>query len=298
MPDFLHPNFLGLPEAYTRLETARALILPIPYEATVSYEAGTRRGPAAIIEASAQVELYDREFDDEPALRYGIHTLPALVPNFASPEAMVADIAEAVAMYARPGRLLVALGGEHTITAGVMQGLAQVYGEPLTMVQLDAHADLRDSFEGSRYSHACVARRVLEAGYGDVLQLGIRSVCTEEMDVIRREARVHVWFAEDVHMRPLRQTLDELAERVRGTRVHLTIDVDGFDPSIVPATGTPEPGGLTWYQVLAIVRTVAETADVVGVDCVELSPRYGQHMADFTMAKLLYKTMNYVLMKA
>jgi agmatinase len=289
-------NFLALEEPYSTFDGARVLVLPVPLEATVSYGGGTAAGPRAIIAASQQVELYDREHDRECALQYGVHTLPAL--DFAGvdddPGAAVDVIAAAVADAAGSGKLVVALGGEHTISAGVSRGLLDALGGPLTVVQLDAHSDLRDSYDGTPFSHACVARRMLEdARVEQVLQLGVRSVDLEEVQFARaNQQRLRVWYAEDVHDR---RWLDEFAERVRGRRVHLTIDVDGLDPSIVPATGTPEPDGLTWREALTIIRTTALAGSIAGIDCVELAPQPGLHHADFAVAKLLYKTMTYAM---
>lgn len=284
-------NFLGLDEAHTSYEHSAALILPIPYESTVSYGQGTREGPAAIIKASQQVELYDRELDSEPALSFGIHTLPALAPVISGPEAMVAAIANCAEEHMHTGKLLIGLGGEHTISAGIARAVQAVYGD-FVMVQIDAHSDLRESYEGSPYSHACVARRVLDQG-ATVVQFGIRSICREEIELIRREsARLRVYFAEDVHAGQYQRALAGL---VRGRTVFLTIDLDGFDPALVPATGTPEPNGLLWNQVLDIVRIVTQEARVVAFDCVELAPIPGQHASDFLAAKLVYKTIGLVL---
>jgi agmatinase len=286
-------NFLGLPPDVAAFERAGVLILPIPFEATVSYGQGTANGPAAIIAASQQVELYDREFDAEPALDYGVHTLDALALP-AEPAAAVEGIAAAVAEAAATGRLLVGLGGEHTISVGFGRGLLAALGGPLTVVQIDAHADLRDEYEGSPYSHACVARRLLEQpGVEQLLQLGIRSVCTEEVALVRRHPdRIRIWYAEEIHAGGWQQ---EFMERLAGRRVYLTLDVDGLDPALVPATGTPEPDGLSWAETLDILRALCRTAEVVGMDFVELAPYPGQHAADFAVAKLLYKAISYVM---
>ena len=286
-------DFLGLDEQHSSFERSRVVVLPIPLEATVSYGAGTARGPAAIIEASRQVELYDREHDGEPALAYGIHTLDAL--DLADdPAAALDQIAPAVARATAAGKLVVALGGEHTISAGVSRGLLDALGDRLSVVQIDAHSDLRGSYDGSRHSHACVARRMLDdPRVEQVLQIGVRSVDAEEVAFARANPRrVRVWYAEEVHGEAW---ADELRERLAGRRVHLTIDVDGLDPSVVPATGTPEPGGLTWTQTLGVIRTTAQSAQIVGVDCVELAPQPGLHAADFAVAQLVYKTMTYAL---
>lgn len=287
-------NFLGLEAEYSAFEQAHVLILPIPFEATVSYGGGAEKGPAAIISASQQVELYDREFDAEPALRYGIHTLPALeLPD--DPETAVEAIRTAVVQAARTGKFVVGLGGEHTVSVGVGRGLLDALGGPLTLVQIDAHSDLRNEYEGTPYSHACIARRLLEdAAIEQVLQLGIRSVCPEEVAYVRANPdRARVWYAEAVHDGSWREAF---IERVRGKRVFLTIDVDGLDPSIAPTTGTPEPDGLTWRETLDILRTLTQHAVVVGMDCVELAPLPGLHMADFAVAKLVYKAISYSMM--
>jgi agmatinase len=289
-------NFLALEAPYSTFDAARVLILPVPLEATVSYGGGTAAGPRAIIAASQQVELYDREHDRECALEYGVHTLPAV--DFAGldddPGGAVDRIAAAVERAAGSGKLVVALGGEHTISAGVSRGLLDVLGGPITVVQLDAHSDLRDAYDGTPFSHACVARRMLEDDRVEqVLQLGVRSVDSEEVAYARANAqRVRVWYAEDVHDG---RWLEEFVERVRGRRVHLTIDVDGRDPAIVPATGTPEPDGLTWREALTIIRTTAIAGSIAGIDCVELAPQPGLHHADFAVAKLLYKTITYAM---
>jgi agmatinase len=289
-------SFLGLPAPYSDRSQAGVQVLPLPYEATVSYGHGTAGGPAAIVTASQQVELYDREFDREPALDFGIHTLPALnLPE--APGEAVAAIAQAVAEAARTGKLVVGLGGEHTVSVGFGRGLLAALGGPLTVVQIDAHSDLRDEYDGSPYSHACMARRLLDCaapGIEQVLQLGIRSVCPEEVALARSQPeRLRVWYAEAVHQGGWQA---ELIERVRGRRVYLTIDVDGLDPSVVPSTGTPEPDGLSWRETLAVLRTVAEHAEIVGLDCVELAPVPGHHASDYAVAKLVYKAISYAML--
>ncbi|HEY3330483.1 MAG TPA: agmatinase [Capsulimonadaceae bacterium] len=294
MPDhsyeFLPPaNFLGLPAEFTDRERSRVHVLPIPFEATTTYSGGAKNGPAAILRASTQVELYDREFRSEPALDYGVHTFPSISLNLSSPPAAVNGIAKAVADIAHPDKLLCVLGGEHTTSVGVAEGLLSVHGSFVT-VQIDAHADLRDLYEGTRFSHACAMRRVLELG-GKLIQFGIRSLDVTEAEYLADNgSRVTTYYADE--MRSDRSYLSAVADAVRGQNVFLTIDVDGFDPSIVPATGTPEPGGLLWYDGLDIIRAVASTANIIAFDIVELAPIAGQHAPDFTVAKLAYKTMN------
>lgn len=262
---------------------------------TVTYGRGTRHGPAAIIQASQQVELYDREFGREVALEYGVHTLPLLsLPDDAA--GAVEIIADEATRRAADGRLLVGLGGEHTVTVGLVRGLVRARGGPLTVVQIDAHSDLRAEYEGDPYSHACVARRLLETpGVEQVLQLGVRSVCPEEVEYARAHPdRVRVWYAEEVHAGGW---AEELAARLAGRTVYLTIDVDGLDPAVIPATGTPEPDGLTWNEALAVLRAVARAGTVVGLDCVELAPISGLHAAEFAAAKLTYKAISYALLR-
>jgi agmatinase len=288
-------NFLGLEPEFSTFDRASVLVQPIPFEATVSYGGGTAAGPGAIISASQQVELYDREYDLAPALQYGVHTLPALdLPD--DPAAAVTAIRTAVATSARTGKLVVGLGGEHTISAGVGHGLLDALGGPLTVVQIDAHSDLRDEYEGTPYSHACVARRLLDnPAIEQVLQLGIRSVCPEEVAFVRANPdRARVWYAEAIHDGSWRA---EFIQRVQGRRVFLTIDVDGLDPALVPATGTPEPDGLTWAETLDILRALNLHATVVGMDCVELAPAPGLHLAEFAVAKLVYKAISYIMMR-
>ena len=296
MPDYpqLPPrNFLGLPPEHCGFDRSRALVLPVPYDATTSYTGGAKAGPQAILDASTQVELYDREFGEESALRWGVHTLPPLAPDLRSPEATVNGIQAAVADLARTGKLLCVLGGEHSISVGVARGLRDVFGDFVT-VQLDAHADLRDAYDETPYSHACAARRI--CALSPVVQLGIRSLDAAEAVFLRENpARVTAVFAEDMHRDRDRSYLAALAERVRGRRVFLTIDLDALDPAIMPATGTPEPGGLGWHDTLDILRTVAANAEIIAFDCVELSPLPGLHAPDFLAAKLVYKTLSLIL---
>lgn len=286
-------NFLGLPEECSSFDVARVLILPIPFEATVSYGHGTAKGPEAIITASQQVELYDREYDREVALEYGVHSLPALKLS-KKPSKAVEQIAEATAGAAQSGKLVVGLGGEHTISVGFGRGIMRTLDGPITIVQLDAHSDLRDEYEESPFSHACIARRLLEdERFEQLLQLGIRSVCPEEVAFARANPeRVRVWYSEDVHANEWQA---EFIRRIQGKRVYLTIDVDGLDPSIVAATGTPEPDGLSWRETMAILQTLVTHASVIAIDCVELAPVKTHHASDFAVAKLLYKAISYAL---
>ncbi len=287
-------NFLGLPDELAAPEKARAWILPIPYEATTSYGAGTREGPQAIIAASRQVELFDREVDCEPALDIGICTLNALGLEHRSPEAMIATIAATVEqiLSGRPApETLVVLGGEHSISAGVARGLAAGIGG-FVVVHVDAHADLRDEYEGSPFSHACAARRIVEVA--PIFQIGIRNLSEGEERFRRGSKHVRTVFSEEALAS--RAYLKELARFVRGKRVYLTIDLDGLDPAEMPAVGTPEPGGLAWADLIEIARVVCREARAVPVfDVVELAPIPALKAPDFLAAKLVYKIITLAL---
>jgi agmatinase len=288
------PQFLGLAPGEAGPRPARCRILPVPFEATVSYEGGTANGPRAILVASAQVEPYDREFRSEACLQYGVETLPAFTAPGGDARRFVSALSDHAAGLYDPDGLLVGLGGEHTVTIGLARGTRRAMGRPLTLVQIDAHPDLRDRYGGDRYSHACITRRLLEEGVDRVVLLGIRSVCPEQVGLIEQDPRIHVHWAEDIHQDIAGGYLETLAAQVGGGDTYLTIDVDGLDPSVIPATGTPEPNGLSWRQAIAIIRAVVQAANVVGLDVTELAPRAGLHAADFAAAKLTYYSMNMI----
>ncbi|MDR2390462.1 MAG: agmatinase [Planctomycetota bacterium] len=290
-------SFLGLAMPYCDCRTAGAVVIPAPYEATVSYGAGAGKGPAGILGASRQIELYDRELDSEPALRYGIHTEPPLA--FAQGEAagaVLGRIAARVAAAAEKRRFFLVLGGEHGISPGVFAGLVRARpNERFDIVHLDAHADLRDSYEGNPRSHACAARRLLDnPACGFLWQFGIRSLCAGEAAFIRKNPqRVRTWFAEETIPHPDADWRRELAKGLAGKKVFLTFDVDALDPAVVPGTGTPEPDGLAWRTALEICRVVADSAaETAGMDAVEAAPVPGLHYSEFNIAKLLYLMMS------
>jgi len=280
-------NFLGLPEELADPTTARVWVLPVPYEATTTYGAGTRNGPMAILSASRQVELYDHRHGCEPAERLGFATLPPMDITVSTPEAMINRLAAAVeTVFSQPPspELLVVLGGEHSISAGVARGLARVVDAGgLVCVQVDAHADLRDEFEGSPFNHACAARRIAEVC--PVFQIGIRNISKEEAEFCPTASNIQTFFREQWGP----SGVNALRDFVSGKTVYLTIDLDGLDPSIMPAVGTPEPGGLLWHELLEIIRTIAEAAARIPVmDVVELAPIPGMIAPDFLAAKLIY----------
>jgi len=292
-------NFLGLPEELSDPGRARGWLLPIPYESTTSYGAGTREGPMAIMAASRQVELYDREFGNEPAMQYGVHTTLPLNLVHRSPEAMIQLVEDAVSELLsgkpRPGVLGV-LGGEHSISAGVVRGLARALRpDSLVVVHVDAHADLREEYEGSPYSHACAAKRIQEVC--PVFQIGIRNFSSEEAAFMRSSRNVRTVFSE-ASADPRGTFLKDLARFVKNKQVFLTVDLDGLDPSIMPAVGTPEPGGISWDRMLEIARTVSmHAADVPVFDVVELAPIPGFRAPDFLAARLVYKLFSYTLIR-
>jgi agmatinase len=269
------------------------LVLPVPYEATVSFQGGTRRGPAAILEASRYLELYDQELDAEPA-EVGIATLPALRLGGAGPEHAVGELRAAYrqVLAAAGDRLVVLLGGEHSLTSAPVlvhaEETARRGGGRLSVLQLDAHSDLRPEYEGSPYSHASVMARC--ADEVDITAVGVRALTREERELIRSRSSLTAIFAEEMWRDDawIDRAVDSLGETV-----YISFDVDYFDPSLIPATGTPEPGGPGWYPTLELLRRVFRERRVVGVDVVELAPLPGNAAPDFTIAKLVYKMIGY-----
>ncbi|HEX8691597.1 MAG TPA: agmatinase [Longimicrobium sp.] len=293
LPWELPRNFLGLEGEAGTWERAGVVILPVPYEATVSYQGGTRLGPQAILEASRYIELYDQELDAEPGPGIGVCTLPALHLSAAGPEAAVGELRRACdAVFAAAGeRLTIILGGEHSITSAPVQAAAARLpeGARLSILQFDAHGDLRLEYEGSPFSHASVMARCIDCA--NLVQVGIRAITGEERQLIReREGSVTTIFADE--MWDNEAWIDRAMEAL-GEHVYVTFDVDYFDPSLMPATGTPEPGGLTWYPTMKLLRRVFTERSVVAADVVELAPIGGNAAPDFVAAKLVYKMVGY-----
>ncbi len=280
-------NFLGLPEADTEFDDASVVILCVPYEATVSYMGGTRFGPRRILEASRHVELYDHELDAEPH-RVGVHTLPELMLSGAGPEEALRELRAAYDALLAGGKFVIMLGGEHSISAPPIEAHVRALGaRPLSVLQLDAHGDLRPEYEGTPYSHACVMYRVHRAV--KLVPVGIRAVTAEERELMRAQNLPTVFGWElDAGERWIDRVVQAL-----GPDVYITIDVDFFDPSLVPSTGTPEPGGGTWYPTLRLLERVFSERHVVGADVVELAPIPGVIAPDFLAAKLVYKLVAY-----
>jgi agmatinase len=297
LPETLHDlswelprNFLGLEGELAEWESAGAVILPIPYESTVSYQGGTKHGPAAILEASRYLELYDQELDFEPA-EHGVFTLPALHLTGAGPEQAVGELREAYdrVLEAAGERLVIGIGGEHSISSAPMLAhAARLRGRRLSVLQFDAHSDLRVEYEGSPYSHAAVMARVVDEV--DITAVGIRALTSEERRLIRERNSITTIFAEEMWDN---EDWIERALQSLGEDVFITFDVDYFDPAVMPATGTPEPGGPAWYPTLKLLRRLFAERRVVGVDVVELAPMPGNAAPDFLTAKLIYKMIGY-----
>jgi agmatinase len=283
---FLDPDREGVDTP----EHARAVVIPFGLEASVSYGAGTGKGPAAILAASHQLELFDDELWREAYRDYGIAAL--------RPPPMPDDLAEALDLLASlvgkvhaAGRFPLVLGGEHSLTIGAVRPLLAAH-EDLAILQIDAHADLRDGYLGEPNSHASAMRRVLDHPNVTVVGVGIRALSVEEAEFYAgNRDRVFLHFAKDQH----NWDLDDVLAPLRGRPVYVTFDIDGLDSAVMPATGTPTPGGLEYWQALGILRRTAEIATIIGGDVVELAPIPGLHACDYTAAAIAYKLMNYAL---
>ncbi len=290
LPWELPHNFLGLDEATSALERAGAVVVPVPYEATTSYGGGARGGPRAIVEASRYIELYDQELDAEPYER-GVATLPELELSRGDPETAMEELRQAyeAVLDAAPGAFPIVLGGEHAISGPLIAAWQRrTDGRRLSVLQVDAHTDLRPEYEGTPYSHASVMHTVKDRV--GLVAVGIRALTREERELARRSDDIHLFLADDIHDR--RDWIDEVISRLHDD-VYISFDVDGFDPALVPSTGTPEPGGLQWYPVLELLRRVFAERRVHAADVVELAPIAGLRAPDFLVAKLVYKMIGY-----
>ena len=278
-------EFCGTTPTTTDFEHARVVILPAPLDRTTSYVPGTRNGPHEILTASTHMELWDEETEVD-VHSIGIFTLPEMEFPFATMDEVMQEIRRVANELVVRDKFPVVLGGEHSVTGPVVAAMASRYAG-LSVLQLDAHADLRESYMGTPHNHACVMRRVLE--YARATQVGIRSLSPEEAAAVPT-LPTEIFY--DFNMRQHEDWIERVVDSLSET-VYITIDVDGFDPAIMPATGTPEPGGLTWYEGLALLRRVIETRRVVGCDIVELSPIPGNVAPNFLCAKLIYKILSY-----
>lgn len=276
------PAFGDLPGAP---EDSRYALLPVPYEKTTTFRRGTAGGPAALLEASTQVETFDEEVRFDPFTR-GVATLPPVSCGDA-PDALAALLEDAVGGHLDAGRVVGCLGGEHSISLGPITAAARRH-PGLGVLQVDAHPDLRDSYEGTRYGHGCVMRRVLERPeVGALVQVGLRAVSAEDDAAIAADDRVCPFYA---HELGAAGWIDRVVDALP-PKVYLSFDLDGLDPALLPGTGTPEPGGLAWWQAMGLLRAVAERRDVVAFDVVELLP---EPVSAFVAAKLVFKLLAYM----
>lgn len=275
-------NYGDLPEKYSALGSSKIVILPVPYDETSSWGKGADKGPEAILEASGNMEIYDIETDTEVHL-LGIHTAEPITEN-ASPEAMVDAVYKEVKKYIKKNKFTVTIGGEHSVSIGAIKAHAEAFKD-LTIVQIDAHADLRDEYLGSKNNHACVMARARELA--PCIQIGIRSMSVEES--FKTEPG-RLFLARDINDN---ETWKYDMLSVLSNNVYITFDLDALDPSIMPSTGTPEPGGLLWYQTIEILRRISEKSNIVGFDIVELAPGDADKAPDFLASKLIYKLLTY-----
>ena len=287
--DFLPFNFLGLPEELSSYSKSKFVVLPVPYEQTTSFRGGTKDGPLAIINASRQVEFFDEELRRE-SVQAGIHTLPEMFPPALGPQVMNQKIYQQTKKLLKDKKFVIMLGGEHSITYGCVKAHKEKY-PGLSVLQLDAHADLRDSYQENKFSHASAMRRVWELC--PVVGYGIRNISLEEYKWVQKK-KIRLFYAPELKSRltaPF-EAVEQLSQDV-----YITIDLDFFDPGIVPAVGTPEPGGFYWQETLEFLRSVIEAKNVVGFDVVELSPIPNQVVSEFLAAKLIYKLIGYLVSK-
>ncbi len=283
-------QFLGLKPPLCLPDTARWHILPIPYDASVCYRPGARYGPQAIIEASGQMELFDEEIKSEP-YKAGIYTHPYL-DTVIDPEKMCGLIMErSLKIIGLGNKRICTIGGDHSITIGVVNALYQHYGR-LNIIQFDAHLDLRGSYQGSEFSHACVMRRIWDMA--NIVQIGIRSFSKEEWDFIQK------YDHRPIMAHNVKEDLDKSIQAMKNALdpnlpTYITIDLDCLDPSHMPSVGTPEPGGLNWYELTYFLKYIAlRSRRIIGFDCVELAPIGGLNFADYTAARLIYKFIGYI----
>lgn len=284
-------NFLGLDSPVSDFSKAKVVILPVPYDATTSIKPGTRQGPAEIIRASYLLEEYDEELKDRPC-RFGIHTLNSIEANLDNPHKMVERVALVYKQLLKDKKFILMLGGEHTISIGAVSTLRKKH-KNFSILQIDAHADFRDEYEGTAFNHACAARKMIS--YAPITQVGIRCVAPEEVKNIKKfKNRLKIFYAREINSEYVNDTawvgkvIDTLSDKV-----YLSLDLDGLDISIMPAVGTPLPGGLGYYQVLRLIKEVFKRRTVIGADMVELCPLSENIAPNYLAAQLAYKIIGY-----
>lgn len=286
-------NFLGIEKKHSSYEKSSIVIYSAPLENTVSYGSGTKNGPKEILKASHYVEFYDEEMDRELCFEKGIATLPIKNLDKLKSKIVIDKIEKDVSNLLADDKFVVMLGGEHTVALGSVLAHHKKY-DYLSILQFDAHSDLRDSYEGDKYSHASVMRRVFDINK-NIVQVGIRAQCKEEADFIKSND-INTFFARDIRREKSNGKWQNNVVKSLKENVYITFDVDGFDPSIVPATGTPEPGGLLWDETLDLIKLVGKNKNIVGFDVVELAPSKFHTSSNFVAAKLVYKILNYAFL--
>ncbi len=273
-------NYAGIPDKYARIDDAKVVLIPVPYDGTSTWQKGADKGPAAFLEASENMELYDIETQSE-VYKQGIYLAPAVSEN-SSPEKMVESVYKTVKNYLKQDKFVTLFGGEQSVSSGRIRAFSESF-EELSVVQIDAHADLRKSYEGSSCNHACALHEASKNT--NLIQVGIRSMDASEKEFMDE---TRVYFAHDLYEDWMDDAIGQMTPNV-----FITIDLDAFDPSILPATGTPEPGGLLWYETLDFLKMIFKTKNVVGFDIVELCPNENHKASDFLAAKLYYKMLSY-----
>mgnify|MGYP001773609388 CR=1 FL=1 len=280
------PSFGGLP--FTNPEKAKVLIISYPLEVTTTYKKGTREGPQAILSASYNLELYDEELDDIPA-EIGIYTYPDLSLSLGNIEKALEEIEEFTLNIIDCDHFPIFIGGEHTITKGILRAYNKKY-KHFSVLHLDAHSDLRNEYEGTKDNHACALREASEIL--DIVQVGIRSMSEEEKEYVKERDNIKIYFDYKLQERFNIALIEDILGSLKD-EVYITLDFDVFNPTEMPAVGTPEPGGLSWYQVLSLLREVFKNKKVIGIDLVEFSPIPGLIYPDYMAARLIYKIIGY-----
>lgn len=275
-------TYAGIPEKYTRIDDAKVVLIPVPYDGTSTWQKGADKGPEAFLHASENMELFDIETRSEP-YKKGIYLAPAITEN-SSPEKMVEAVHKTTKNYINQDKFVTIFGGEHSISIGTIRAFSECF-EELTVVQIDAHADLRPEYEGSACNHACALHEASKTT--NLIQVGIRSMDVSELDHMDEN---QVYFGHEIILDDtwMTEAIHQMTENV-----FITIDLDAFDPSILPSTGTPEPGGLLWYETLEFLKKIFTKKNVVGFDIVELCPDENEKSSDFLAAKLYYKMLAY-----
>ena len=273
-------NYAGIPDKYARIDEAKVVLIPVPYDGTSTWQKGADKGPDAFLEASENMELYDIETRSE-VYKKGVYLAPAVTED-ASPEKMVEAVYKTTKNYIAQDKFVTLFGGEHSISIGSIKAFSESFAD-LTVVQLDAHADLRPEYEGSKCNHACAMHEASKET--NLIQVGIRSMDISETEHMDEN---QVYFGHDLYEDWMDDAIGQMTPNV-----FITIDLDAFDPSILPSTGTPEPGGLFWYETLEFLKLMFKKKNVVGFDIVELCPKEDEKSSDFLAAKLYYKMLSY-----